>query len=618
MPDGRSANVRSHRRGGRRHPSPWLMIGVVVVLLAGGAVAVWKYAIPKPCTGMDTAVIDAAPDITPILTQLNTSWAATKPSVDGKCVSVSIYAKSSALMAVALGHAWDAQTEGPAPTVWVPESSVWIQQAAYNATAQALMPDLQPSLARSPNVIAMPKDEAVALGWSADKPMNFDWSDLLKDAQTKNFWLSKGKPWGAFRFVMTKPGNSTAGLLTLLSIVDHDNSGSIVFSNDAHSDERQYLTQLIATTKQNAAVGDTSDVLTGMAAADTKSAQDALMYASAFPALEQDVITYNERDPKEPLVAIYPKQGSYDADNPYLILNNPSWGSAESATAAKAFEAYARSATAIAAFEKAGFRDSNRNGTGAAFSERYGVIADLNAPAIDNLPRSVLDPTSIEQTTQAWNAATTTSNVLIVLDVSRSMSDNVPGTDKTRLEQSGEAVTAALAQFNPGSSVGLWEFATNLDGSKDYRSVVGIGPLDGNMPGGNTRAHDLATQIGQLRTQGAGEGIYNTIDAAQKEVLASYDAQATNLVVVITDGHDSPASAAGKSSIDLDELKVNLTSAHSGTKNVPVITIGLGTDADTASLADIARTSGGVAYTSTGFDLDQVIEQALFNGPAQS
>ena len=83
----------------------------------------------------------------------------------------------------------------------MPESSVWIQQASNKENVQNMMPDLQPSLARSPNVIAMPKTLAVALGWPNT---NFDWPDIVNDMNKPNFWSTKVKGvGGTFKFTMT-------------------------------------------------------------------------------------------------------------------------------------------------------------------------------------------------------------------------------------------------------------------------------------------------------------------------------------------------------------------------------------------------------------------------------
>ncbi len=391
MPNGRSANVRSHRRGGggRRRVSPWLVIGLVVVLALSGVTVGWTYLVHKSCSGMDKATIDASPNIAPILNSLEEQWAKTSPAVAGTCVSVSVNAKDSALMATALGSPWDTQANGPAPDVWVPESSVWVRQASVSNVAQQLMPDLQPSLARSPNVIAMPKNLAVALGWPKAQ---FDWPDILKDQDTSNFWGTKGQSWGAFKFTMTSPETSTAGMLALMSIADAGNDGAITASDQSYVFD-------FAQHEENQ-VGDTSDIMTALATPDGQSAGAVDKYISGFPALEQDVIQYNEKDPKEPLVAVYPTSGSYDADHPYLILNNPSWGSKAAVTAATAFEAYARGTVGRSTFLKAGFRDSNRSGDN-EFVPTNGVITSLDS----YLPRAVLVPDSVNDTMQAWTAA---------------------------------------------------------------------------------------------------------------------------------------------------------------------------------------------------------------------
>ncbi len=519
MANGRSANVRSHRRGRGRLPL-WLGLGLVVVLAAGALTVSWPKLFPKPCSGTETATVDAAPDIAPILTQLNTDWAASKPAVGGRCVSVTINPKDSALMAVWLGSPWD-PSNGPAPDVWVPESSVWIQQASTSPVAQQLMPDYQPSLARSPNVIAMPQSEAKALGWP--DPLKFDWSDIVKDANTPAFWTTKKQTFGQFKFTMTNPETSTAGMLTLMSVADANNDGSVAMTGT--DSERPNIIELAKLLNKTPLVGDASDVLTGLASADTQSAAAATGYVSAFPALEQDVIKYDETDPKEPLVAVYPTSGSFDADNPYLILNHPSWGNAHNVEAATAFQQYIRTPDARALFQHAGFRDANRNGD-AAFTTTNGVVGSL---ADITLPRSLVDPNSVRDTLLTWNAVTQESNVLIVMDVSGSMDDTVAGANgQNRLQLAQEAANHAVDEFAATSNVGLWEFSTNLDGTKDYRSLVPLGALDDDMPGGGTRRDDLHTQIGALKAQG-NTGLYNTVDAAQKSIVGGLQAECAQL-----------------------------------------------------------------------------------------
>lgn len=587
----RPANVRSHRRGGaRRRRSPWLAAALVAVLVLGGMTAGYVYVVHRSCSGRYAGTIAASQDITPILQSLNEQWAATDPAAGGRCVSVTIEARDSALMATLLGSAWNSTFSGPAPDVWVPESSVWIRQAAADPDAERMIPDLQPSLARTPAVVAMPKSMATALGWPKTA---IDWPDLAKYAGDQAFWADRGhKDWGHFQLDMTNPTNSTAGLLTLMAIADGNNDGEV----DAGEQAGLYsLKQAM-----NKYTSDTSDITAALATADASSSSSALHTVSAFPALEHDVIAYNRANPKEPLIAFYPKSGSYDANHPYLILNAP-WSAHNpgGAIAAKAFLSFARGAKGRQAFLDAGFRDSNRHGD-EAMNETNGV-----EPVIEPLPRAVLAPDSVDETLTTWTAVTRPTNLLLVLDVSGSMNSVVLG-DKTRMQLAKEAASKAIEQFDSEANVGLWVFSSDISGSRNYKVITPLGGLGDTMPDGNTRKADMLEAIAALKARG-NTGLYDAIAAAQADVIAHYQPDATNLVVLMTDGQDD------SSSIDLAALEVKLTKAREGDKNVPVVTIAYGSDADLAHLQEISQASGTTALSATStFDINKVLLAALF------
>ena len=203
------------------------------------------------------------------------------------------------------------------------------------------------------------------------------------------------------------------------------------------------------------------------------------------------------------------------------------------------------------------------------------------------------------------------------------MSDVVPASGgKTRLQLAQAAATQALAQFDPQANVGLWQFSSNLDGNQPYQ-IFGAPRPDRCHHAG--RAHPQTGPRGRdlgpdLKTGKQGNtGLYATIDAAQKSVVANYTDTTTNFVVIITDGHDDPQNTPGAPQTDLGQLEADLTHTHNTKTNVPVVTIGLSSEADTKDLASISRISGGVAYTSqTGFDIAQVLAAALFGQVNQS
>lgn len=592
MANGLPVRVRSHRPGGPRRRRPWATIVIVAVLAAGSLAVGVAFAVQDDCSGRDNAVVAASPDIAGLLSQLDAAWARTKPAVDGVCVSVTVVARDSALMATELASPWDSADNGPAPDVWVPASSVWARDAANSTVVAHMLSAPGPSLARSPSVIAMPRDLATALGSTA-----FDWSTIAAAHADPTWWTGRGQPVGRFTFAMTDPQVSTAGLLTLMSVADTDNDGTVDAAERAAVVKLKQATQRYAT--------DTSDVVTQIARADATSTAAVLAYGSGFPALERDVVAYNQTKPKEPLVAIYPASGGYDADYPYIVLNDPPWGTKARPVAAAAFLAYARGGSGRSLFLAHGYRDANRVG-GASMTAADGVQTTLAYRS-----RTVPTPSSIAATLTTWTAITRTTNVLLVLDISGSMKDIVTGT-KTRMDLAKAAAVAAVRELDDTSSVGLWVFSSGLNGSRDYKSLVSLGTLSGSMPDDRTRRQDMIDAIGQIVPTGD-TGLYDTVSAAQQEVMAHYQQFATNLVVLLTDGrNDDPTGG-----LDLAHLRRRLDTARSGRTNVPVVTIGFGADADFATLATISHDSGTVTLSSQdGIDIDKVLLAGIFGPPS--
>jgi Ca-activated chloride channel family protein len=330
-----------------------------------------------------------------------------------------------------------------------------------------------------------------------------------------------------------------------------------------------------------------------------------LSYASAFPALERDVVAYNESKPKEPLTAIYPRGGSYDADYPYLVLANTPWGTSGASTAAAAFLAYVRGPAGRSLFLAHGYRDANGAG-GSDLTAANGVRPTLTQPT-----RAVPAPASVAATLTTWTAITRATNLLLVLDISGSMKEIVTGT-KTRMDLAKAAAVAAVQKFDNASSVGLWVFSSGLDGSHDYKSLVPLGQLNDAMADGLSRRQDMINAIGKIVPTGD-TGLYDTVAAAQLEVMDHYQKFATNLVVLLTDGkNDDPTGG-----LSLRQLQQRLTAARAGTTNVPVVTIGFGADADFATLATIAHDSGTVTLSSQdGVDIDKVLLAGVFGTPS--
>lgn len=613
MAYGSPANVRSHRRGrgrGRRRIAPWITGTVTTVALLLGIGVAYTQLLARTCSGEQTVRVAASQSVAGTLTSIASDWGATEPSTEeGTCARAQVEAYDSAEVADRLANGWSDGEEPP--EVWIPASTAWSQKAAASDTAEPLIPDLRPSIARSPTVIAMPEPMATALNWpdtQLQPEAEVRWESLLEEfSEDDEGWARYDHPeWGQFRFGMSDPARDTAGLLALTAILDANSDGEtdpqelenvfrlqdLLEPELYHDTTEQLLSALSEVESENGEDGEDGE----------DGADQTLNHVSAFPALEQDVLEYNRGTPEVPLAAIYPTNGNIEADHPYLVLNGD-WVTAGEREVAGEFLSYARSPGPQAMLREAGFRGTNRE-PGADFDPELGLVAELTA-----LPRAVLVPESVASTIDRWTALTRPMNVLLAFDVSGSMSWEVPGTGEVRMDRAIDAATNTVELFDDTDRVGFWEFATALDGDLDYRQQVPIGPLEDVMADNRTRREHILGAVDQLAPL-SDTGLYNTIQAAYDTVLANYEEEATNLVVVLTDGAND---TGGRPSISQEELLTHFEEAPAD-QPVHVVTVAFGEEPDFEIMEQIGQVTGGGAYYSPdGFDLVELFRTAVFD-----
>jgi len=520
-------------------------------------------------------------------------------TVDGVCVEVAVASKSSGEAMTALARGWNPAADGSAqPDVWSPAAGTWVsllRQRLQDEGRTDVVPAENPGLAVSPLVIAMPRPMAEAMGWPSAE---LGWADILKLARDPKGWGLYGHPeWGRFKLGKTNPNYSTSGLNATagayfaatgkndgLTAEDLDRPGVRSFVRDVESSIVHY--------------GDTTlTFLSGLQRAD--DAGQALNYVSAVAVEEMSVRYYNQGDPtgeakgdhappKVPLVAIYPKEGSIVSDHPYVAL-----GTMEPRKRAMAtdFLQYLRGAKGQARFAGDAFR-GYANQVTPAITRENGLLPDQPAQMIAPPAPDVLD-----KALDGWEALRKRSNVLWVVDVSGSMKEQVPGTGQTRMELAKASLTKAMDQFIGVDQVGLWEFATKLDGSKDYRELVPIGPVSANRS-------QLKAKVGALQPV-SDTGLHDTALAAFEKVRAQRVNGAINSVVLLTDGvNDDPGS------ISLETLLGKLDK-ESG---VRLFTVGFSAGADHAGLKKIAEATDAQAYdASDAASVDKVIANVTAN-----
>jgi Ca-activated chloride channel homolog len=590
----------------RRRPTALLAAACILLVLAlgiGGFVLfVNQPAQSQACRAENLPLrVVVAPDQARVVTQAAAEYERRRPSVEDRCVDVQVRATDSAEAAAALAGGWDETAHGTRPDVWVPAASTWALQVALRqqATKQpVLIPFEYPKVATTPMVMAMPKPMAQALGWPRTR---LGWGDLVGVVAEQKGWQTFGHPeWGAFKLGKTDPNLSTPGLEALIGAVFAATGQTSELSVETLVKQEDQLRRVILGLER--APGQDADTpatfLANLQQAD--QAGQTLDFISAVPLDEKSVWDYNrgnasgledgdKRDrPTVPLVAVYPKEGTLEADHPWVVLRAP-WVDDAKRQAAAGFLDYLHSEPTQTRFQEAGFRTSEGR-AGPQLSEANGLLPDQ--------PTRVLAPPApkvVAAALQSWNGARKRSNVLAVYDVSGSMKEEVPGTGgKTKMDLVKAAAGQGLALFAPETNLGTWVFSSNLAGTRDWAESVPIGPTNARLPNGKLRREVLTEALARLQATDGDTGLYDTTLAAFRSLQRSYAPQRINIVVLLTDGiNDDPTGG-----ITRDELLRRLKAEQDKNRPVRIITIAYGANADAASLKLIAQATGGLAYVS--------------------
>jgi Ca-activated chloride channel homolog len=590
----------------RRRPTALLAAACILLVVAlgiGGFMAFFNQpAQSLACReGSLPLQVVVSPDQAGVVSQAAAEYERRRTAVDGRCVDVQVRGTDSAEAAGALAGGWDEATNGQRPDVWVPSSSVWAQQVALRQQAtkqQVLIPLEYPKVATTPMVMAMPKPMAEALGWPRT---TLGWRELLGAVAEQKTWRDFGHPeWGAFKLGKTDANLSTPGLGALIAAVFTATGQTGELSVETLVKQEDQLRRVILGLER--APGQDADTpatfLANLQQAD--QAGQALDFVSVVPLDEKSVWDYNRGNasgledggsgnkPEVPLVALYPKEGTLEADHPWLVLRAP-WVDDAKQRAAASFLEYLRSEPIQVRFQEAGFRTSEGR-PGPQLSEANGLLPDQ--------PARVLAPPApkvVAAALESWNASRKRSNVLAVYDVSGSMKEEVPGTGgRTKMDLVKSAAGQALALFAPETNLGTWVFSSNLAGGQDWAESVPIGPTNARLPNGKIRREVLAEALAKLQATDGDTGLYDTALAAFRAVQRSYAPQRINIVVLLTDGiNDDPTGGIGRA-----ELLQRLKAEQQKDRPVRIITIAYGANADATSLKMIAEATGGLAYVS--------------------
>ena len=419
------------------------------------------------------------------------------------------------------------------------------------------------NLLLSPVVIAMWRPMAEALGWGS-KPVG--WTDILALARDPRGWASVGHPeWGPFRFGHTHPEFSNSGLISLLA------------ETYAGANKKDGLTVA------DVSAADTVRTVAGIEGGvvhygsstgffGKKIIANGPSYLNAAVLYESMVIeSYGANPPPSlPLVAIYPKEGTFWSDHPVGVVERE-WVTPEHREAARALVDYllapARQQRALAY----GFRPASVDvPVGAPVDRAHGVDPKEPKTTLPVPPVEVLDAVLA-----GFKTVKKPASLTMVLDISGSMNDD-------------RKIDNARA--------GAQQFVSALD-DRDHLSLLVFNNQsrwvmqDGDLARERTRANST---LGGL-IAGGGTALYDSVLAAYQHALTQQegtDASRITALVVLTDGEDTDSKTKLPALLDA----IRFDGEH---RTIRVFTIAYGRDASTTVLRQIADATQAKSYQGT-------------------
>ncbi len=470
------------------------------------------------------------------------------------------------------------------PDIWSPAGSVWLTllnaqwQQKHGTTLIGTGPNDTPSLVTSPVVIAMWKPEAEALGWP-NKPIG--WADIAAISTNPQGWAAYGHPeWGDFKFGHTHPDYSNSGLDAIIA----ENYAAVGKTRGLTADDVNN-----ATTKDFVANVESSIIhygdSTGFFA--TRMFNNGPNYLSAVVMYESLVVESSDKtlypNLPEPVVAIYPKEGTFNSDHPFAILQ-ASWVTPAKQAAAMAFRNFLLAPAQQRKALQYGFRPSDLNiPLSAPIDSAHGVDP--------NQPQSLLQVPSadvINAIKSSWDQQRRKADVMLILDRSGSMTNLIGGVSK--IDAAKQGLTEFVNLLGDSDGLGLTTFSDSAD------VLTPVSPL-------GPKRQDVLNLINNI-SAGGNTRLFDTI-AEQYQALQALPSKHIKALVVLTDGVDN----ISQRTIDQLIQQITPSGANAG-EGIKIFTIAYGDpnkqgDVDTTSLQRIADATGG----TESFGSPQTIQQ---------
>lgn len=430
------------------------------------------------------------------------------------------------------------------PTVWSPSSSVWLQVLKQETGDQSVSLSNRP-LVLTPVVISMWRPMAEALGWPKAQ---IGWKELLDLTQDPEGWGKYNHPeWGRFSWGHTDPEISTTALSTVLAefYAATKKTRGLTVADVQNPESQKFLRDLGQSIKHygyNTLVFSDNMKKYGMS------------YISAFPMEEITLIDLNKSGPATPLVAIYPREGTFWHDDPFIVMRDSKPEEQQAAEQLFNFLLTTESQTAAMQF---GFRPA---------SSAVPLAAPLTAAmGVDpQQPRTLLEIPSgdvLVAAKNSWASNRKRANIVLLVDTSGSMKGD-------KIEQAKAGLDLFISRLQPEDRVSL----TTFDSTPQV--IVPMAPLTENRIQLQAAVQNLAVN-GQT-------ALYDGLMEARKQLaeVSGEERDRINAIILLSDGMDT-AQTHTLADVENDYRE----------SDISIFPVAYGDDADADALTKIAEFS---------------------------
>ncbi|GEM_PF-211600 len=460
------------------------------------------------------------------------------------------------------------------PTVLSPGDESWIdkfnKEWKKKSTSAAITGDA-PILLSTPLVPAMWQSRAEALGcWPTPGP-SCTWSHIRSLATAKNGWGALGHPgWGLVKLGYGYFGESNSGTLGTVAMcmaATHKAKGLEATDVSKSSSCGQFLAA-VEKAKVHSGKADTW-LLEEMA----NGGPD---YMDAVITYESNVIDFNIKNGKnlrEPLVAVYPQDGTVVAAHPYAILNNAPWVTTDQAEAAKVFRGYLLGRESQERALSFGIRPSDK-------AVKIASPIDQTNGANPNAKLVLLSLPSVDvmdRIGEVWKQTKKPVVVVMVFDKSGSMQ--------------GSKITAAIK--------GAQKFVQSMNPNDilvwmPFDSEVAINSIEGKK---SDIGEKLLKEIGGT-TIGSGTQLYQAVITAYSKLQGYQKQYGTTMrygIVILSDGADDGHSPGkDRDPRTLSEVEALLKPSETDANGIQAHAVAIGGDADENTLKTITTAGHGI------------------------